>query len=318
MNNKIRFGGVLLHPTSLPAKHGIGDLGSTAIHFIDFLERSRFGLWQILPLGPVGFGNSPYASRSSFAGNELLIDLDDLAAEGYLDLADVLEHPEFSQDRVDFTEVSDYKKPLLHKAARFFIEQEQSNEKQQAYRTFCSHQKSWLDDYALYAALCDYYQDSRWFKTWDPLLTKRDGKALKDWSKRLSIEIEEYKVLQYFFDIQWNALHTYATERHISIIGDIPIFVAHDSVDAWCNRTYLKMDDQGNALAISGVPPDAYSATGQLWGNPVYDWQALERDGFSWWVKRIRRALELTDIVRIDHFRGFEAYWEVPAGQKTA
>jgi len=317
MNKKIRHCGVLLHPTSLPAKHGIGDLGATALAFIDFLAEARVGIWQILPLGPVGFGNSPYASRSAFAGNELLIDLDELAAEGYVDLAEVFTYPRFPAERVDFQQVANYKLPLLKAAAKNFLSAEQTQAHVE-YRRFCEKQAAWLDDYALYAALCDHYGDTRWHQVWDKGLARRTKTALATWTRSLANEVESYRVLQFFFERQWQAVRHHANERGVAIVGDIPIFVAHDSVDAWCNRKYLKMDAQGNSTALSGVPPDAFSATGQLWGNPVYDWEALERDGFSWWVRRMERAFALTDMVRIDHFRGFEAYWEVPAKELTA
>lgn len=317
MNKKIRFSGILLHPTSLPSAHGIGDLGDEARKFIDFLEKSSVGLWQILPLGPVGFGNSPYAARSAFAGNELLISLDTLADEGYLSISDTLEHPEFPESSVAFPQVESYKNPLLVKAADKFLHSA-SKQEQTAFEDFCEQQSDWLHDYALYRALIDHYQDSRWFSEWAPELTRRDPDAIKRWSQLKKTEIARWKVLQYFFFKQFSALKQYANAKNIAIVGDIPIFVAPDSVDAWSNRTYLKMDADGSFSAMSGVPPDAFSDTGQLWGNPVYDWDALEADGFSWWVRRLEHQFSLTDIVRIDHFRGFEAYWEVPAGHTTA
>jgi len=317
MNKKIRYCGVLLHPTSLPSKHGIGDLGDSALQFVDFLEQAQMGMWQVLPLGPVGFGNSPYASRSAFAGNELLIDLDSLATLGYLDLEELFLLPHFPARTVDFASVEQFKRPLLHKAAINFLRTADQNSRL-AYEEFCSKQAFWLDDYALYAALCDYHSDTRWYQLWDKSLAKRTKSALSAWNKKLEKEVSIYKVLQFFFNEQWLRLRRHANAKGISIIGDIPIFVAHDSADAWCNKEYLKMDALGNLSAISGVPPDAYSATGQLWGNPVYDWKAIEKDDFTWWVHRIRRVLEMTDIIRIDHFRGFESYWEVPAGELTA
>lgn len=317
MNKKIRYSGVLLHPTSLPGRHGIGDLGDEAKRFIDFLSRSHIGLWQILPLGPVGFGNSPYAARSAFAGNELLINLDQLAVEGYLDIEEVLQSPRFPERSVDFPLVESYKRPLLAKAAGRFLANAVDTERT-GYDRFCGEQSDWLDDYALYMALCDHFGDSRWFGVWDRDLTKRNPKALEVWRERKRDEIAVWKVLQYFFHKQWQAVRTYAREHGVSIVGDIPIFVAADSVDAWSNRRYLKIDEHGAMTAQSGVPPDAFSATGQLWGNPVYDWEALESDGFSWWIRRMERLFCLADVVRIDHFRGFEAYWEVPAGETTA
>ena len=315
MNKKIRYSGILLHPTSLPGQYGIGELGDEARSFVDILTESSVGLWQILPLGPVGFGNSPYAVRSAFAGNEFLISLDTLVDEGYLGFDDVVDTPHFPEDSVDFPQVEAFKFPLLVKAAKRFIVQDESDS---PFKEFCENQKKWLDDYALYRAMLDHYGDSRWFEVWDKDLTRRDEKAMSHWKEVKHKEIMVWKVLQYFFFRQWTALKTYANARGVAIVGDIPIFVAADSVDAWSNRRYLKIDAEGKSSALSGVPPDAFSETGQLWGNPVYDWDALEKDGFSWWVERMEHQFSLNDIVRIDHFRGFEAYWEVPAGHKTA
>lgn len=317
MNKKIRYSGVLLHPTSLPGGHGIGDMGGTAREFIDLLADASVGLWQILPLGPVGFGNSPYAARSAFAGNEFLISLDTLVDDGYLELSEILESPDFPQDSVDFNRMEAYKFPLLVKSAKKFLS-DASSEDLQDYRAFCLAHSHWLDDYALYRAMIDHYHDSRWFSTWDPKLTKREPSAMAKWKQEKETEIAVWRVLQYFFFKQWGALKSYANERGVAIVGDIPIFVAPDSVDAWSNRIYLKMEEDGSSSALSGVPPDAFSSTGQLWGNPVYDWDALEADGFSWWIQRMEHQFSMTDLVRIDHFRGFEAYWEVPAGHQTA
>ena len=317
MNKKIRYCGVLLHPSSLPGPHGVGDLGDEARNFINFLADSKIGVWQILPLGPVGYGNSPYAARSAFAGNELLINLNQLVVEGLLEFEDVLNRPAFSEESVDFSVVEAFKKPLLRKAAQQFHSAVDSVEKD-LFDTFCKENSDWLDDYSLYMAILDHYQDSRWFSVWDRELTARDVQTMEKWRKEKAQDILIYKTLQYLFFKQWHSLKTYANEHGILLVGDIPIFVAPDSVDAWSNRKYLKIDSTGHSTAISGVPPDAFSATGQLWGNPVYDWDALEKDGFSWWVRRMEMAFVLTDIVRIDHFRGFDAYWEVPAGESTA
>lgn len=317
MNKKIRYSGVLLHPTSFPSVHGIGDLGDEARNFLDLLADTSVGLWQILPLGPVGFGNSPYAARSAFAGNEFLISLDLLADSGYLNLADTLVPPEFAEGSIDFPRMEAYKFPLLLQAAQNFITDASPSEKN-AFKKFCAQQSAWLADYALYRAMVDHYDDSRWFSHWDPALTQREPSAIAHWTQEKDWEITHWKVLQYFFFQQWYAIKEYANERNIAIVGDIPIFVAPDSVDAWSNRKYLKIEEDGSLSALSGVPPDAFSETGQLWGNPVYDWEVLEDEGFSWWIQRLEHQFALTDIVRIDHFRGFEAYWEVPAGHTTA
>lgn len=317
MNKKIRYAGVLLHPTSLPGGHGIGDLGEEAFRFVDTLVKSSVGLWQILPLGPVGFGNSPYAVRSAFAGNELLISLDELADEGFLGIGDVVQHPNWKEGAVDFNAAESYKMPLLRESADRFLSDAPAD-LLETFRRYCEEEDDWLEDYALYRTMVDHYQDSRWFSAWDEQLARRDAEVMKYWRERKHREIARWKVLQFFFNRQWRKLKSYANEKGLGIVGDIPIFVAHDSVDSWSNRRYLKINEDGSLAASSGVPPDAFSATGQLWGNPVYDWQALEEDGFSWWVRRLEHQFEQTDLVRIDHFRGFEAYWEVPAGHATA
>ncbi len=317
MNKKIRQAGILLHPTSLPSRYGIGDLGEVACRFVDFLASSGVGLWQILPLGPVGFGNSPYASRSAFAGSELLVSLEDLVDEGLLDLSEILNPPQFPLGFVDYTQVKRYKMPLLFTAAANF-RANSSSSLQKAYEQFCQTEHKWLDDYALFRALSEQYGSVQWYKEWDKKLVNRDAAALKMWSEKLHIDIEKWKVLQFFFYRQWTHVKEYANKNQVQIIGDIPIFVAHDSVDAWTHSRFLKMNADGTTKASSGVPPDAYSDTGQLWGNPVYDWPALQADGFKWWIERLSHQLKQTDIVRIDHFRGFESYWEVPAGHPTA
>ncbi len=311
MEKKLRFSGVLLHPTSLYGKYGIGDLGEEAREFIKMLDESGVGMWQILPLTPVGFGNSPYAAQSAFAGNELLISIDELVKDGLLLIEDIPELPQFSDLYVDFEKAAKFKFPLLQVAVTRF-------EKNKEYQDFLSTHSYWIEDYALYKALCDYYQDTRWYEKWDDGLKRRDPSALSEWALKLSSEVESYKVLQFFFFQQWQRLHTFATEHHIAIIGDIPIFVAHDSADSWVYHDYLKMDESGHVKKIAGVPPDAFSPTGQLWGNPVYNWEALKKDGYSWWIKRVTHQLSLTDMIRIDHFRGFEAAWEVPFGDITA
>ena len=312
MRDKDRKTGVLLHPTSLPGKWGIGDLGEAAFRFVDKLEEAGVRLWQTLPLGPTGFGDSPYAARSTFAGNELLISLDRLYEEGYLVLVDILIHPQ-AGERVDYGLARQIKMPLLAKAARTFLE-ERAND----YDDFCREKAWWLDDYALFQVLCEQYNDSRWFSVWDEELRRRDEKALSEERMRHADEIELYKVYQYFFFRQWKELKAHANGKGISIIGDIPIFVAPDSVDAWTNVKLLKIDEDGRQEVSSGVPPDAFSATGQLWGNPLYRWSEHEKTGFAWWISRVRETLELCDIVRIDHFRGLAACWEVPAGEETA
>ncbi|MGN0907796.1 MAG: 4-alpha-glucanotransferase, partial [Bullifex sp.] len=312
MEKNIRKAGVLLHPTSLPGKYGIGTLGKAAYAFADKLEEAHVSLWQVLPLGPTGFGDSPYAARSTFAGNELLIDPETLYLEDLLELGD-LAGRSFESERVDYGRAREVKMPLLRKAAAKFLEAPTEE-----YAAFVREKAWWLDDYALYQVLADEYNDSRWFMSWPADIRKRKKSALDKVRKEKAAEIEIWKVMQYFFFRQWNALKSYANEHGIEIIGDIPIFVAPDSVDAWTNTKLLKLDKECMQEASSGVPPDAFSATGQLWGNPLYRWKEHEKTGFEWWISRLRETLKMCDIVRIDHFRGFAACWEVPAGEDTA
>ena len=326
MGQKRREAGVLLHPTSLPGPHGIGDLGPEAFRFIDFLEKSGQSLWQVLPLGPTGYGDSPYASFSTFAGNPLLISLDVLVRAGDLAPADLEPLPAFDPLKVDYGWVQWWKVPLLEKAAGRFLEKA-APDRLEAYRTFCRTEAAWLDDFALFMAVKEVFQKKAeaegvsgkmWSNYWDLDIRLKQPAAVAAWSKKLAPQVEGKKVLQFWFFQQWTALKTYANARGIRIIGDIPIFVAPDSVDVWAHRPFFQLDAQGQPLVVAGVPPDYFSATGQLWGNPLYDWKALEADGFRWWLDRIQAALKLVDLVRIDHFRGFEAYWEIPFGSPNA
>ncbi|HEX5230075.1 MAG TPA: 4-alpha-glucanotransferase [Bryobacteraceae bacterium] len=291
---------ILLHPTSLPSAHGIGDLGGESRRFVDFLAEAGQTIWQVLPLGPTGYGESPYQCFSAWAGNPLLISLDELG---------VLpgDSPEFSADQVDFERVVPWKMELLRSVRPGGRE----------FRDFCEANRRWLDDFALFMALKEAHQGVGWTR-WEAGARDRDPKALQEWRERLAPAIETYKFLQFAFFEQWRTLREYAHARGIRIMGDLPIYVAHDSADVWANREFFRLDAQGNAIAGSGVPPDYFSKTGQLWGNPIYDWEALERDGYAWWLERFRATLQLVDMIRLDHFRGFEAYWEVPAGEPTA
>lgn len=313
MSKKIRKAGVLIHPTSIPSKFGIGDFGENAYKMLEIFEKAHITLWQILPLGPTGFGDSPYASRSTFAGNELLIDLKSLYLDGYLELEDFLIN-EVQSERVNYEVARELKMPLLEKAALSFIEQGYNTE----YKAFVKEKKAWLEDYTLYQALCSHFNDSRWFCAWNDGLKYRKEKALKEAKAQFANEMEVWSVLQYFFFSQWKLLKAFANAHGISIVGDIPIFVAPDSVDAWTNTKLFKMDEELNQTMSSGVPPDAFSSTGQLWGNPVYNWKEHKATGFAWWIERIKGTLEMCDLVRIDHFRGFAACWEVPFGSETA
>lgn len=312
MKGKERKTGVLMHITSLPSEYGIGDLGDAAYRFIDRLSESGIRLWQILPLGPTGFGDSPYSARSAFAGNELLISPRKLFMDGYLELEDIVCKAESSK-RVDYSAARSLKTPLLRKAAGNLIASGSAE-----YSAFLEKEGWWLDDYALFQALCDKYNDSRWASVWPEDVRKRKAKAISKVSEELKDRIEEYKAMQFFFFSQYAELKAYANGKNVEIIGDIPIFVAPDSADAWSNPKLLMMDKECHQEASSGVPPDAFSATGQLWGNPLYRWPEHKKTGYKWWIERIRKTFELCDIVRIDHFRGFEAYWEIPEGEETA
>ncbi len=317
MNSKHkRDAGILLHITSLPSPYGIGDLGRYAYRVADWMEKADIRLWQLLPLNPTGFGNSPYAPRSTFAGNELLLDLEVLQYEGFLSAEDLTALPSFPEHKVDFTAVQQYKLPLLKKAALAFLDA--GKEKDTAFLCFCKEQSFWLDDYALFMVLYEKFQDARWFSHWPKEYAERDHKALQEFSASHAIEIATWKVLQYFFAIQWDAFKHYANEKQIKLVGDVPIFVAADSADTWSNMHLFKTDGEGHFSAVSGVPPDIFSATGQLWGNPVYDWKVLEKEEYQWWIKRLERLFTMIDILRIDHFRGFDAYYEIPAGDTTA
>ena len=311
MDRNLRKAGVLLHITSLPSDYGIGDLGENAYKFVDSLEKASIGLWQMLPVGPTGFGDSPYAARSAFAGNELMISPRLLYLDGYLDVEDVMEKA-LPTERVDYGEARKLKMPMLRKAASAFLSAPEKEKKD--YHAFLEKEGWWLDDYALFQALADKYNDSRWFLAWPENLRDREEKAMEKAKKELKAEVDTYKVLQYFFYKQFMDLKAYANEHGVLLIGDIPIFVAGDSSDAWSNRKLLRIDEEGQQEASSGVPPDAFSADGQLWGNPLYRWSEHQRTGFKWWIERFRTNLSLFDIVRVDHFRGFEACWEVASG----
>ena len=317
-----RFAGILLHITSLPGPYGIGDLGSAAFSFADFLSDAGVGLWQILPLGPVGYGSSPYAARSSFAGNELLISPDILIKEGFLEEADAAElkmavaQNKNKINQVDYGLVENKKFPLLKKAARRFIELKGENNPE--FDNFCRREVYWLEDYAVFQLMCEEYYDARWHTIWDKRIAKRDNEAMAKLRTERAKEILDWKVLQYFFECQWQVFKKYVNGKGIKIIGDIPIFAAPDSADTWSRLDLFKTDDEGNYTLVSGVPPDYFSATGQLWGNPVYDWKKNKNEGYSWWTDRIRRLLSQVDLFRIDHFRGFDEYWAIPAGNPTA
>jgi 4-alpha-glucanotransferase len=317
---------MLLHPTSLPGPHGIGDLGPAAARFLAFLAEAGQSLWQVLPLGPTGYGDSPYACFSSFAGNPLLISLDMLAEQGFLDPADVVPSPPLAAVHVDYAGVIRWKLPLLRKAARSFLAKASGSSRAGLDR-FRAAEAWWLSDYCLFRALKDHFdrvaaENGRpggvWYDAWDEGAALRDPASLAMWKERLASEAETEEVVQFFFFSQWEALRRSARAAGIRVIGDLPIFVAQDSADVWANRDIFLLDARGRPRVVSGVPPDYFSRTGQLWGNPLYDWEALAASGFRFWLDRLRAARRLFDLIRVDHFRGFQASWSVPAGEPTA
>lgn len=311
-----RSSGILLHPTSLPSKFGIGDLGDEAYAFADFLAAAGQSLWQVLPLGPTGYGDSPYQCFSAFAGNALLISPQRLVAEGFLTAEDIARIPKFPADRVDFGKAIEYKNVLLRKAFEHFKHTTDTGLRA-GFETFNYQSASWLDDYALFRALKDAHNGAVWNK-WDVAVVRREPEALAAAHHAHRDDVEAHKFYQYLFFRQWSALKSYCHERGIKIVGDIPIFVAHDSADVWVNPFGFKLDDMGDPRVVAGVPPDYFSATGQLWGNPLYDWERMRADNFRWWIERVRATFQTVDILRIDHFRGFAACWEIPGKDKTA
>jgi 4-alpha-glucanotransferase len=311
-----RSSGIVLHPTCLPGPHGAGDLGPDAYQFVDFLAAAGQGVWQVLPLGPTGYGDSPYQALSSFAGNPLMISLDALAEPGLLTADDLRTRPEFPADRVDFGRVLAWKRPLLERAAQR-LEEPAGRGLADAFASFTREQRAWLDDYALFMALKEAHPGAEW-SDWPADIALRRPAAVAEWAHRLEGPVRVHKAIQFFFHHQWLALRGYAAERGIRLLGDVPIFTAYDSADVWSHPDVFHLDDRGKPTVVAGVPPDAFSATGQLWGNPLYRWDAMAAKGFGWWLDRIRTLLALVDLLRIDHFIGFVRYWEVPAGSPTA
>jgi len=309
-----RCSGILLHPTSLPERFGIGDLGPSAYAFVDFLAAAGQRLWQVLPLGPTGFGDSPYQVFSAFAGNPLLISLETLAHQGLLKTEDWDEGEEFPLDKVDYGRVIGFKLPLLRLAFKRFKTKASSDSQ---FEDFCRHNSSWLQEFALFMAIKEAHGGMSWDE-WEPAIVMRQPEALARWTQELAHEIECHKFLQFTFFEQWSALKSYCHQRAIRIMGDIPIFVSRDSADVWSHPELFHLDSKGRPTVVAGVPPDYFSATGQLWGNPLYRWDTLEESGYRWWIERFRSTFEIVDMVRLDHFRGFESYWEVPALETTA
>ncbi|MBN8437856.1 MAG: 4-alpha-glucanotransferase [Candidatus Accumulibacter sp.] len=313
-----RRGGILLHPTSLPGPHGSGDLGAAAYHFVDWLVAAGQSCWQVLPLGSAGPGNSPYISPSAFAGNELLIDLRQLRDAGWLSDSDLASVPAFPEGQVDFGAVRRFRVAHLRRAAKRFFGRKPAAERT-AFEAFCSAEQAWLDDYALFMALdIAHGGDGRMWQDWPAALAHRQPAALREAHARHADEIRFWQFCQWRFFQQWAALKAYAAARAIDIVGDLPIFVAAHSADVWSNPELFDLDEHGRPRVVAGVPPDYFSATGQRWGNPLYRWSAHAAEGYRWWVERMRQTMKLCDVVRIDHFRGFESFWEIPAASETA
>ncbi|HEY7728643.1 MAG TPA: 4-alpha-glucanotransferase [Candidatus Eisenbacteria bacterium] len=313
-----RSAGILLHPTSLPGPYGIGDLGPEVDRFLDWMVAAGQTVWQVLPLGPTGFLNSPYLSQSTFAGNPLLISPDRLVAEGLLPADALRNPPAFREDEVDFGAVPAWKESILRASWDRFRADASDHLKEQ-FRAFrrAPEQAFWLWDWTLFAALKQREGGAEWL-AWPPDLAARSAVSLSLAATRLSPEVDFHAYVQFLFSRQWGRVRLAAAERGIRILGDVPIYVAPDSADVWANQETFQVDAQGRPTAVAGVPPDYFSAAGQLWGNPLYRWEALERNGFEWWVERVRAGLRTCDVLRVDHFRGFVAYWAVPAGEETA
>jgi 4-alpha-glucanotransferase len=319
-SDNTRCSGILLHPTSLPGSYGIGSLGRQALAFVDFLAASGQCIWQVLPLGPTGYGDSPYQSYSSFAGNPLLIDLEELLKEGFLAPEHLEGAPEFPEDHVEYGMAFGFKRELLKKAHLYWKQRGDADSRRE-FDAFCQQKRSWLEDFSLFMALNRTFEAQglagAW-SSWPAELVRREADALDSRRKSLAQEIEQQKFQQFLFFRQWNTVKRYAGQRGVRIIGDLPIYVAYDGADAWSNQELFYFDENGLPTVVAGVPPDYFSETGQLWGNPIYNWKRHKETGYKWWIERIRANLHLVDSLRLDHFRGFEAYWEVPAEEQTA
>jgi 4-alpha-glucanotransferase len=311
-----RSSGVLLHPTSLPGKYGIGDLGEHAYRFADWLESAGQTIWQVLPLGPTSYGDSPYQCLSAFAGNTNLISLGNLISDGWIKESDLAKPPDFPIHEVDYGPVIEYHNAKLQLAYEHY-KTTANDERKNAFHEWCGQNASWLEDWVLFFALKNDHGGKPWVE-WESGLALRDKSALTAAKERLSDQLEKQRFLQWLFFTQWNTLKTYVNDRNIRLVGDVPIFVAHDSCDVWANRDRFYLDDEGNPTVIAGVPPDYFSETGQRWGNPLYHWDVMKAGGYEWWIARFKATLSMVDLVRIDHFRGFDAYWEIPASEPTA
>jgi 4-alpha-glucanotransferase len=309
-----RLTGILLHPISLPSRGGIGDLGPAAYHFLDFLAQARQGLWQVLPLNPPANGNSPYSSTSAFAGNPLLISLERLAEKGWLDPAS-LSNQNAVCDPIDYDQVRREKVPLLRQAAQTFL-QRANQDLRSRFDRFCSEHSWWLNDYVLFDTLRQQLGNN--WNHWPSPLARREPSAIENTQRELASEVSICRVLQFFFWEQWHALRYYCAQKSIRVVGDIAIFVDYDSADVWANRDLFRLRDDLTPDVVSGVPPDYFSAHGQRWGNPLYNWDTMRRNGYRWWLQRLRWATQTCDFIRLDHFRGFAQFWEIPADEPTA
>lgn len=310
-----RSSGILLHPTSLPGPYGSGDLGAAAYHFVDWLVTAGQKMWQILPLGNIGPGNSPYMSSSAFAGNLLLIDLNELHELGWLNAEELVPHADFDSHKVNYELVYQYRMARLRLAASRFLAHQHHHHIE--FEAFCTAEKSWLDDYVLFMALNEKFKGQEWGQ-WAPEYANREADALAQARVLLADEIGFWQFSQWCFFRQWRKLKHYANTRGVRIIGDMPIFVAYQSADVWSRQNLFELGADNQPTVIAGVPPDYFSETGQRWGNPLFRWPAHEHDNYIWWIERIRKSVEMFDIVRIDHFRGFAGYWEIPASEPTA
>ncbi len=317
-----KYTGILLHPTSFPSPYGIGELGSSAYKFIDFLVRSGLNTWQVLPLGHTGFGDSPYQPFSAFAGQPLIISIDHLKELRLIYDSDLADMPAWNPEQVSYGELIEFKTGILKLAYERFTDENlddgltTSKELMDEFKNFCE-ETFWLEDYALFMAGKDYHDGLPWYM-WEDNLKKPTNKQRESWIKKLEKEMGYYKFLQFLFNHEWTKLKKYANDKGVKIVGDIPIFMAWDSVDVWANQNLFQLDSKGYPTVVAGVPPDYFSATGQLWGNPLYNWKKHTETGYDWWLKRIKYQLTLSDFLRIDHFRGFDKYWAIPYGEETA
>ncbi len=308
----MRKSGILMHISSLPSPYGIGTLGKEAYRYVDFLKKAGQSCWQLLPIHPTGYGDSPYQALSAFAGNHYFIDLDKLVEEGLLKQEEIASYWGANPERVDFGLLFERRLPLLYLAYERFIQTANRD-----FLDFVSREQAWLSDYALFMALKAEFHNRPWTQ-WDEPIRLRQPEALAAYRAKLKYQIAFHYFLQFEFFEQWNALRRYAHKHGVSLIGDVPIYVPLDSADVWANPENFQLDEQGRPERVAGCPPDAFSADGQLWGNPLYRWDKMERDGFEWWLRRLRASGDKYDVIRIDHFRGLESYWSIPYGEPTA